>query len=305
MKIGRKSRTRAGSRKNRRNFINRIRQRTSKGSKFKPKGPDMVSINSTVIKADNSYAFTPADGVLNFYQTATKFAQKRKLRREGHSTPFKYENKNNKSYNYSNTSTKRSLKGESSASKVSSSQSRERFVNSKCKSKSVLLMREKTRESINRLLLPARSPSELELTSQDTEIIDSQNFSNQLENIFINHKITDYMHFDYISHCDENYGFKSYFQAEYSHEEVDGLLKIHTYFEHSAGHVLKEKDLPFIPVVLVISGKIGVYHYPKGKKTLLRVLQSKEIIGDYELNFITSRSAQYEVISKAELLRFP
>ena len=43
---------------------------------------------------------------------------------------------------------------------------------------------------------------------------------------------------------------------------------------------------------------------PTVNKTLLRVLQSKEIIGDYELNFIASKAAQYEMLTNVTILKF-
>ncbi|CAI2362196.1 unnamed protein product [Moneuplotes crassus] len=300
MKIRQKAKTRAESRKNHRDFMSRIRDRTSKGAKMKPKIPDTSSIHSTVIRADKSHITAPAGAVMKFYKTSYNF-RKKKFKKGSYSTPYKCLNLKNTSYNYSTTSTKRSLRGESSSPKISVNQSREI---SSIKTKSVMSTREKARDSIQKLLIPTKMLDQ-NLTVENNEIMDSKDFSYQLENIFVDHKINDYKRFDYRAHCDQNYSLKSYFGGEYNKEEVDGLLKIHTVYEYSPGHILKEKNMPFVPVVLIISGKVGVYHYPQGKKTLFRVLKSKDVVGDYELNFVTTRTSQYEVLTKVKLLKFP
>lgn len=83
------------------------------------------------------------------------------------------------------------------------------------------------------------------------------------------------------------------------------MLKIHTPYQYEQGYVLKQRDLPLVPVFLVVSGRVGVYQYPNGDKTLIKVLDSKDIIGDYERNFIASRAAQYEALTHVKVLKFP
>jgi hypothetical protein len=115
----------------------------------------------------------------------------------------------------------------------------------------------------------------------------------------------DYSEFDFESLLSEKQSLEKYFSDVYSSEEVKGLLKLYTKNFLKPRQVLKKKDLPFTSVMIIVSGCIGVYHYPDGRKTLFKELKSKEIIGDFELNFISSRSAQYEALSKVTIMKFP
>ena len=127
--------------------------------------------------------------------------------------------------------------------------------------------------------------------SIENQIISPNEFSHKIEDIFSANKMLDYSEFDFESLLSEKQSLEKYFSDVYSSEEVKGLLKIYTKNFLKPSNVLKIKDLPFTSVMIIVSGRIGVYHYPDGTKTLFKELKSKEIIGDFELNFISSRSA--------------
>lgn len=117
--------------------------------------------------------------------------------------------------------------------------------------------------------------------------------------------MNDYSDFDFKSLLDEKHTLEKYFSDVYSKTEINDLLKIYTIGILKPRYILKKRDFPVTSVMIIVSGSIGVYHYPNGIKTLFRELQSKEIIGDFELNFIASRAAQYETLGRVTIMKFP
>jgi len=227
----------------------------------------------------------------SFYRTSRRFMRK-----------SIHDNGNNSGYNYNSVkSTKRSYGEGDSSTLVSSLKAGDR---NRYKNKSINYTTQDYQETARKLFKSMVLTKGI-TPSYSKEILNAHNFRRKLEKIFISHKIKDYKNFDYKAHMNEADALRPYFSSEYTRDEINGLLKIYTQYEYEPGHILKEVDAPFIPVMIIIKGKVGVYYYPEGKKTLYRVLRSKDIIGDYELNFIASKSSQYEVLTKTTIIKFP
>ena len=55
--------------------------------------------------------------------------------------------------------------------------------------------------------------------------------------------------------------------------------------------------MPYNGVFIIISGKMGIYMFPNGERKLLSILKSKDLVGEYDLNFIAPKSSEYEALT--------
>lgn len=68
--------------------------------------------------------------------------------------------------------------------------------------------------------------------------------------------------------------------------------------------VIKEKDSIYNSVFVIVSGKMAVYMFPQGKKELLTTLKSTDVVGEYTLNFIASKAAEYVALTDMHVIKF-
>lgn len=63
--------------------------------------------------------------------------------------------------------------------------------------------------------------------------------------------------------------------------------------------------MPFDQIFMIEKGSMGLYVYPYGNKKLMTILKTQDLIGEYNLNFISSRAAQYKAITNVKVIEFP
>jgi predicted aldo/keto reductase-like oxidoreductase len=88
----------------------------------------------------------------------------------------------------------------------------------------------------------------------------------------------------------------------YNEFQIISLLEIMHEAYIPQGTVIKPKNKEFNGVFVIKSGSMGVYVYPHGAKTLMSTLKTKEVIGEWNMNFIYSKAAQYEAETGMMLL---
>lgn len=71
-----------------------------------------------------------------------------------------------------------------------------------------------------------------------------------------------------------------------------------------AGTIIKPKDIIFNEVFVICAGQMGLYTFPYGQKTLMTTLKAKEVIGEWNFNFIYSKAAEYEAITDMQVILF-
>ena len=121
--------------------------------------------------------------------------------------------------------------------------------------------------------------------SFDVKYMKPKEFSDTIESTLEKNDINDYSDFDYVQKSDQNYGFSKYYPRHYQTEEVAALMKIQVAKTFECGEVIKPQNKALKRVFVIVTGKLGVFEYPKGKEKLLKVLKSKEVVGDDDINF--------------------
>ena len=73
---------------------------------------------------------------------------------------------------------------------------------------------------------------------------------------------------------------------------------------YKKGEIIKQRDKGFREIFVIISGKLGVFVFPNGHKTLMTELKSREVVGEYNMSFIWSKASEYEVTESLRVLWF-
>jgi predicted Zn-dependent protease len=97
---------------------------------------------------------------------------------------------------------------------------------------------------------------------------------------------------------------KKLFSKYYSKAQCIGLLEIMHEKIIPKGTVIKMKDQPFDDVFIINFGTMGLYVFPYGEKTLMSSFTTQEVVGEWNMNFLSSKAAQYEADTDMHIIYF-
>ncbi|CAI2360995.1 unnamed protein product [Moneuplotes crassus] len=166
------------------------------------------------------------------------------------------------------------------------------------------------------------------------EITHPRQFSQVINNFFNEIELYDYQNFKFKKDKSKRDKLKEFLSKYYSPSQIIGLLSIYKERLIHKGTIIKEKGLNFTfadtsskaikgstssqadsdsnlamqeeksEVFVIKSGIMGLYVYSYGEKKLMTTFSTKEVVGEWNFNFLHSKAAQYEALTDMEIIYF-